>query len=324
MKILITGAGGFIGSHLVEEFIKNGESVTALVHYNSKNSYGLLDFVDEKIKNGVKIVLGDINDRAFINELLKNKEIVIHLAALVGIPYSYEAVESNIKTNVLGTLSLLEASRLRGIKRFIHTSTSEVYGSAKYTPIDEMHMLHAQSPYSASKIGADKIVESFVNSFNFPAVTIRPFNNYGPRQSARAVIPSVITQVLTQDKLKIGSIDTIRDFTYVKDTAKAFHKAVYQKNIEGETINIGTGKGYKISEVIKKVQNVTGKKIKIINDKSRLRNETSEVDKLICDNTKAKKLLKWEQTTTLDDGLELTIDWIAKNINNYKPKIFAI
>lgn len=324
MKVLVTGAGGFIGSHIAEALIKENYNVTALVHYNSRNSFGNLELLDDKLQKQIKIVLGDICDPYFIRSILKTQDAVIHMAALIGIPYSYKAFESNIKTNILGTSTLLHESMAIGLKRFIHTSTSEVYGTGKYFPMDEKHPLSAQSPYAATKIGADKIVESAFNSYNFPQVTIRPFNNFGPRQSARAVIPTIITQVLAGSTLSIGSVNTIRDFVYVKDTVNAYVKALKTKGIEGQAINICTGKGYTIKEVIKKIQDISGTRVKIQTDKNRIRAKKSEVEKLIGDRKKAKKLLNWEPQYSLDKGLKETIDWIRQNRNIYKKNTFVV
>lgn len=324
MNVLVTGAGGFIGSHIIEELFSGGHKITALAHYNSRNSYGNLELLDKKIQKEIKILLGDICDHYFMRKILKGKDAVIHMAALIGIPYSYEAFESNVRTNILGTNILVHESMYSGVTRFIHTSTSEVYGTGQYFPMDEKHPLNAQSPYSATKIGADKIVESVYNSYNFPTVTLRPFNNFGPRQSARAIIPTIISQVLAGENLNIGSISTIRDFCYVKDTARAYASALKAKNVVGQTINLGTGRGHSIKEVIAKVQNITGKKIKIKVDKNRIRAKKSEVEKLIGDRKKAKKLLLWEPKYSLDKGLEETINWIKNNRNLFKENTYVI
>lgn len=317
-KVLITGAGGFIGSHVVEAFLKTNADVTALVHYNSRDSYGQLELLSRDILKNIRILSGDISDSSQMRKVIKDQDIIVHLAALIGIPYSFSSVESYIRTNIQGTFNLLDAAKDNGIERFITTSTSEVYGTAKQVPISENHPLNPQSPYAASKVGSDKMTESFYRSFNLPVVILRPFNNYGPRQSARAIIPTVITQALSKNTIKVGDTSTVRDFLYVKDCAQAFVLAANQSGIIGETINIGTGKGILISQMIKKVQKLIGGKLKVIKDEQRIRPNTSEVKKLVCDNKKAKKLLNWQPQTSFEDGLEQTIEWFKNNVGLYK------
>lgn len=317
-RVLITGAGGFIGSHVVEAFLKSGAQITALVHYNSRDSYGNLELLGKEVLKNIKIVSGDITDNAQVRKITKGHDVIIHLAALIGIPYSFSSVESYIRTNIQGTFNLLDAAKENGVERFIATSTSEVYGTVKNTSITETHPLHPQSPYAASKVGSDKMAESFYHAFNLPVVILRPFNNYGPRQSTRAIIPTVITQALSGKSIKVGDTSTVRDFLYVKDCAQAFLKAADQKGILGETINIGTGKGILISQMIKKVQKIIGKNITVVPDQQRIRPNTSEVKKLVCDNKKAKKLLGWQPQTNFEDGLTETIEWFKNNMGLYK------
>lgn len=323
-KILITGAGGFIGSHLVEELFKEELEITALIHYNSRNSNGLLEQIDKKILKNIRIIHGDIEDLILTRSQVKGHDIVIHLAALIGIPYSYHAMGSYISTNIQGTYNLLEASRETGVKRFIHTSTSEVYGTAQYLPIDEDHPVKGQSPYSASKIAADKLVESYYYSFNFPTVILRPFNNFGPRQSLRAVIPAVIAQALKRSEIKIGSTEPKRDFVYVKDCVKAYLAAIAKKGIEGATINIGTGSAVSIAQAVEIIGKILGGKIKLKSQKKRIRPQHSEVYELVCNNKKAKKLLGWEPKVSFEEGLTETISWMKSNINFYKTAIYNI
>ena len=321
-KVLITGAGGFIGSHLTEELVKGGANVTAFVHYNSRGDWGLLELLSQEIKDEITIFSGDVTDRSCVINAVRDKKYVFHLAALIGIPYSYYAPESYINTNIKGTLNILEAGRNEGVGKIIHTSTSEVYGTAQYVPIDERHPLQGQSPYSASKIGADKIAESFYLSFDLPVAIIRPFNTYGPRQSARAVIPTIITQVLTREKIFLGSLRPTRDYTYVKDVVKAFIKVAESPKSIGEVINIGSNFEISIGDLANKICPLVGKNVEIITDPARVRPQDSEVERLWCDNTKAKKLLNWKPKTSLDEGLKKTIEWISDNINLYKPKLY--
>lgn len=324
-KVLITGAGGFIGSHLTEELVKAGLQVTALVHYNSSSFCGFLEFVDKKIFREVSLVFGDVTDSDQMKKIVKNQEIVLHLAALIAISYSYDAVKSYLQTNVLGTQNLLEAAVTNNVSLFIHTSTSEVYGSAQYLPIDERHPKVGQSPYSASKIGADALVESYHRSFKLPTVILRPFNNFGPRQSARAVIPTIISQTLTQKQIKLGSLFPKRDYLFVQDTAKAYHQAIINRDkVIGKALNIGFGKNYSIKEIIDKIQKIMKTNKLITLDQSRQRPKKSEVDNLLCDNSLAKKLLAWEPRVDFDKGLFLTIDWIEKNIHLYKSERYNI
>ena len=323
-KVLITGAGGFIGSQLVEKLAGMGAGVVAFVRYNSRNDIGLLELLPERLQGKVKIIMGDLRDSNAVGEAIAGVDYIFHLGALIAIPYSYVHPQEVIDTNVLGTLNVLNSAKYYGVKKIIHTSTSEVYGTAQYVPIDEKHPLQGQSPYSASKIAADKIAESFYRSFGLPIATIRPFNTYGPRQSARAVIPTIITQVLTGKTVILGNLDSTRDFTYVDDTVNGFIKVAESRFSTGEIINIGSGAEISIREITEKISKIAGKEVKIKIDNKRLRPEKSEVQRLLADNTKAKNILKWEPEVTLDEGLKRTVAWIKKNISKYKPAIYQI
>ena len=325
-KVLITGAGGFIGSNLVEELVKKGMKVRAFIHYNSRNSWGNLELLSSKILNEVEIFTGNIEDPFSVKKAVKNCDTVFHLAALIGIPYSYIAPESYVNTNVKGTLNVMQACLDENVEKIIHTSTSEAYGSAIYTPIDEKHPLQGQSPYSASKIGADKIAESYYLSFSLPVATIRPFNTYGPGQSARAIIPTIISQVLTTktNKIKLGSLSPVRDLNFVKDTINGFINIAENERSIGEVINIGFGKGITIGELAERIINFINPKIEIICDEKRIRPDKSEVIKLICNNEKAKRLVNWQPNYTLDKGLKETIQFIREHLNIYKPEIYNV
>ncbi len=328
MNIFVTGSEGFIGSHLVEKLIIKGHKVKALILYNDHNNYGWLDTVDKKIKKEIEFKLGDIRDFDFINSQTKKTDIIFHLAALIGIPYSYASPFSYLKTNIEGSMNIFKASINNNVKQLIHTSTSEVYGSAKYIPIDERHPLNAQSPYAASKVAADQMAISFYDSYDLPVTTIRPFNTYGPRQSARAVISTIILQAINGNKINLGQISSTRDFTYISDTVDGFVKAINNKKTIGETINLGTGYEIAIKDLVKMIGKLMKKNLVISHDKMRFRPKKSEVNRLLSKNTKAKKLLKWKpklyNKKGLNEGLKLTIDWFEKNINeiNFKSKIY--
>ena len=323
-KILVTGAGGFIGSHLTEKLVNLGGIVRAFVRYNSRNDLGLLEILSPSIKEKIDVFMGDLRDSESVREAMKDIEIVFHLAALIAIPYSYIHPREVIETNVIGTLNVLNAARDYGVKKVIHTSTSEVYGTAQYVPIDEKHPLQGQSPYSASKIAADKIAESFYRSYELPIAIIRPFNTYGPRQSARAVIPTIITQALTGDKIFLGSLHPIRDLTYVEDVIDGFIKMVEIDDIIGEVINLGSGFGISIGELAKIIITLMGKNVEIVFDSRRVRPPKSEVEKLIANNSKAVKLLHWEPEVSLNEGIKRTIKWIDGNMEMYKPCVYEI
>lgn len=330
MKILVTGSEGFIGSHLVEKLVSLNFKVKAFVLYNSFNSYGWLDKIDYKIKNKIEIFIGDIRDENSVKNSLKNCDAVIHLAALVGIPYSYNSPKSYVETNVGGTLNILQASRELGIKKVIHTSTSEVYGTPNYLPIDERHPLNAQSPYAASKIAADQLALSFYKSFELPVTIVRPFNTYGPRQSARAIIPTIISQILSGEKdVYLGNLKTSRDLTYIDDTVNGFISALKMKK-SGEVLNLGVGKDFYIDEIVNIISRLLSVKVNIKIDKNRIRPKYSEVINLRSKNIKAKKLINWRPTyinkSGLILGLKKTIKWFSdiENQKNYKSKLYNI
>ena len=323
--ILVTGAGGFIGSHLVEALASKGAELKIFIRYNSRNDLGMLKDIPSDIKNNLDIITGDIIDFGTVKKAVKNCDIVFHLAALIGIPYSYVAPGRYVDTNIKGTLNILQASREEGVEKIIHTSTSEVYGTAKYVPIDENHPLEGQSPYSASKIGADMLAHSYFFSFNTPIAIIRPFNTFGPRQSARAVIPTIISQALSENKVNLGMLTTVRDFTYVNDTVNGFIKVAESDISIGDIFNIGNGTGITIGELAKKILTIMEcQDIPIYSDGNRIRPEKSEVLNLICDNSKAKSMIGWSPRYSLDEGLKETIDWVRQNKNIYKSGVYNI
>lgn len=315
-KVLVTGADGFIGSHLVEELVRQGLNVRAFVLYNSFGSLGWLDEIDPKIQKSIEIFAGDIRDPNGVRQAMNGCESVFHLAALIAIPYSYHSPDTYIDTNVKGTLNILQAARDLNIKRIIHTSTSEVYGTAQYVPIDEKHPLVGQSPYSASKIGADQLAFSFYSSFNTPVVTLRPFNTYGPRQSARAIIPTIITQVANGAKaVKVGALTPTRDFTFVTDTVRGFALANQVKGIEGQTFNLGSNFEVSVEEIGRLIGELSDKKFELETESQRLRPANSEVDRLFADNSRAREFLKWQPEFGGIDGFKLglakTIEWFS-------------
>lgn len=321
-KALVTGAGGFIGSHLVEQLTVLGATVRAFVRYNSRSDWGLLELLPKDKRNEVEVIMGDLRDGDAVRFAARDVDIIFHLGALIAIPYSYVHPRETIETNIMGTLNVLTRARETGVEKIVHTSTSEVYGSAQYLPIDEKHPLQGQSPYSASKIGADMIAESFCRSFELPVAIIRPFNTFGPRQSARAVIPTIISQALTKEQILMGSLHPTRDFTYIDDIVEAFIKVAESPNSTGEVINIGSNFEISIGDIAKKVIAIIGKNREIVIDPKRLRPEKSEVERLRSDNTKAKNLLEWEPKISFEVGLKRTIEWIADNINLYKPDLY--
>jgi len=326
-KVLVTGADGFIGSHLVESLLTSGCRVKAFVYYNSFNSWGWLDTLPkDKLKN-IEIFAGDIRDPNGVREAVKGIDMVFHLAALIGIPFSYHSPDSYIDTNIKGTLNILQASRDCDVGRVIVTSTSEVYGTARYVPIDEGHPLQGQSPYSASKIGADRIAESFHRSFGSPVVIARPFNTYGPRQSARAVIPTIITQLLNKRKeIHLGSLHPTRDLNYVGDICKGFIAIAGCDEAVGKEINIGSGTEISIGDLAKQLIKLTGSDARIVSDDQRKRPEKSEVERLVCDNGLIRKLTRWKPKVSLKEGLERTIAWLRdkENLNRYKWDIYNV
>jgi len=322
--VLVTGAGGFIGSNLVDHLLEKEAEVIALVHYNSRNDWGMIHHHSSPQPKNLRVILGDLRDQSFIQKIVDDVDIIFHLGALIGIPYSYSAPESYIDVNIKGTFNILEASRKAEVERIIHTSTSEVYGTAQYTPINEEHPLQGQSPYSASKIGADKLAESYYCSFNLPVSTIRPFNTYGPRQSARAIIPTIISQALINKKVQIGSLTPIRDLTYVSDTVDGFLKIGENKNSIGKVINIGNGKGIRIGELANKIIDLIDPSIKIISEEMRVRPTQSEVGELLCDNKRAFELVNWQPSVSLNEGLMRTITYIEENRTLFKPNQYVV
>lgn len=323
-KVLVTGAGGFIGSHLVEALLSRGCQVRAFVHYNSRNDPGFLKQLPSDTLGTLEIIGGDIRDALAVQQAVQGCEYVFHLGALISIPYSYRHPVEVAETNFLGTLNILNACRQAGVKRLIHTSTSEVYGTALYTPIDEQHPLQGQSPYSASKIAADKMVESYHATYGLPVVTVRPFNTFGPRQSARAVIPTIITQALARDVIQLGNLDTTRDFTYVTDTVAGFLCAAEAQLAEGVTYNLGTGMEIRIGDIAEKIVQFTGRSVEIVVDAQRLRPSGSEVFQLISNNTLARQRINWTPRVGLDEGLHRTIEWVRAHLDHFQIGTYQI
>jgi NAD dependent epimerase/dehydratase len=325
--VIVTGAGGFIGSHLVEKLIDKCAKVKAFVKYNSFNSWGWLDTLGKNILNSVEVITGDIRDSESVRKALKNVDVVFHLAALIGIPYSYYSPASYVETNIKGTLNILEASLDFSIQRVIITSTSEVYGTAKYVPIDENHIKQAQSPYAATKISADYLAQSFYRSFNLPVIIVRPFNTYGPRQSARAVIPTIITQLLSgYNEIKLGSLHPTRDWVYVKDTVEGFVRLAQCDNAVGNEVNIATQSEISIQDLAIKLINKINPDAKIVGEDVRIRPRSSEIERLLGSNKKLKELTGWIPETDIDKGIELTIDWFKneENLRIYKPWVYNV
>ena len=325
MKILVTGSDGFIGSHLTEELVKLGYHVKAFVYYNSFNTWGWLDTLPEEMLSQIEVFQGDIRDPNGVREAMKDCDAVFHLAALIAIPFSYHSPDSYVDTNIKGTLNILQAARDGGGKRVLITSTSEVYGTAQYVPIDEKHPFQGQSPYSATKIGADRLAESFYRSFNLPVTIVRPFNTYGPRQSARAVIPTVITQLLAgKNEIKLGSLTPTRDFNYVKDTVNGFIEIYNSSKTIGEEINIATQEEISIGQLSEELIKQINPRAEIICDEIRLRPEKSEVNRLLGCNEKIKTLTDWTPHFTLEQGLSETIDFFRRNLDRYKINIYNL
>jgi NAD dependent epimerase/dehydratase len=331
MKVLLTGSDGFIGSHLAEGLVRAGHDVTALVIYNSLDSWGWLDSAPKEITSQMKIVAGDVRDPAQMIELVRGQDAVLHLAALIAIPFSYHAPDLYVQTNVQGTLNLLNAARAAGVSRFIHTSTSEVYGTARYVPMDEAHPLQGQSPYSASKIGADQMVNAFFTSFGLPAVTVRPFNTFGPRQSARAVIPTIISQLAAgKQEIMLGALDPTRDFTYVSDTVGGFIAALESDKGAGEVVNLGVSFEVSIGDTFNTIAKIMGSSAVATEDPQRVRPANSEVERLFSNNSKAKELFGWQpELAGLDGftiGLERTVDWFTKpeNLARYRVDTYVV
>lgn len=325
MKVLVTGADGFIGSHLTEMLLKEGYEVKAFTYYNSFNSWGWLDSLPKTTKDQIEIFSGDIRDPNGVDEAMKGIDQVFHLAALIAIPFSYHSPDSYVDTNIKGTLNVLQAAKRHNTGRIMVTSTSEVYGTAQYVPIDEKHPFQGQSPYSATKIGADRLAESFYRSFNLPVTIVRPFNTYGPRQSARAVIPTIISQLLAgYEEIKLGSLTPTRDFNFVKDTARGFIEIAKSEKTIGEEINIATQKEISIGELANEIITQINPKARILCEEERLRPVNSEVNRLLGSNAKIKSLTSWEPKYTLSQGIYETIEWIKENLNAYKTDIYNI
>lgn len=317
-RALVTGAGGFIGSHLVEELVQRGARVTALVHYNARSARGNLDFLPAGMRNQIEVVFGDVRDPFSVNRVVRSQSVVFHLAALIGIPYSYHAPHSYVETNIHGTLNVLQAAIEHGA-RVVQTSTSEVYGSALYVPIDEQHPLQPQSPYSASKIGSDSLAISYHRSFELPVTIVRPFNAFGPRQSARAIIPTILSQLARRaPRLRLGSLTPSRDFTYVADLARAFVAAAECEAAVGQVTNFGTGRGVTIGELVEKCCAIADHFPEIEVEESRIRPEASEVTRLLCNNTRAVDLTGWRPQVSFDDGLRRVFEFITDH-----PPLFA-
>lgn len=324
-KVLVTGAGGFIGSHLVEALLEKGASVRAFVKYNGRSDWGMLSDLPIESQKSIEVILGNICDPFFVRRAVQGCDYVFHLAALIGIPYSYVSPMDYVQTNVVGTLNVLEACRSEGVARMVHTSTSETYGTAQYVPIDEKHPMQGQSPYSASKIGADKMAESYYKSFELPVVTVRPFNTFGPRQSARAFIPTVIAQAIAKNELMLGSLDPVRDMTFVKDTAEGFITVGLCDKVIGQVVNLGVGRGETIGDMVKTILKILGKEnMPIRQDFSRVRPAKSEVMRLISNNTIAREVCGWQPKYSLEQGLKETIDWVRKNTGRYRPDVYAV
>jgi NAD dependent epimerase/dehydratase len=323
MKILVTGAAGFIGSHLVEHLVKEGHQVRAFIRYNSKSSWGWLD--TSEVKSDIEVVTGDIRDYDSVMASMENCNVVFHLAALIGIPYSYVSPLAYIKTNVEGTYNILEAARKRNIEQVLVTSTSETYGTAQYVPIDEKHPLVGQSPYSASKIGADQLALSYYKSFNAPVKIVRPFNTYGPRQSARAIIPTIISQLLSGEKdIKLGNLAPTRDLTFVKDTVLGFAEIMRVNSLFGEVVNIGMNDEISVEALVKKIALIIGKEVNVIEDRQRVRPENSEVERLVCNNNKILSATNWKPKYNLDRGLTETAAFIEEHLYLYKADIYNV
>ena len=324
-KVLVTGADGFIGSHLTEALLEKGYDVKAFTYYNSFNTWGWLDMLPKEKLRQAEIFSGDIRDPNGVREAMKGVDMVFHLAALIAIPFSYHSPDSYVDTNIKGTLNVLQAARDLNSERILITSTSEVYGTARYVPIDENHPFQGQSPYSATKIGADRLAESFYRSFQLPVSIVRPFNTYGPRQSARAVIPTIITQLLSgKEEIKLGSLTPTRDFNYVKDTAAGFIAIAESDKTVGEEINIATQQEISIGDLAKEIIRQINPDAKIICDEQRIRPEKSEVNRLLGSNEKIKRLTNWEPKFSFEQGIAETIEWLRQNMNHYKADIYNI
>lgn len=323
-RCLVTGAGGFIGSHLVEELCQEGAPVRALVRYTSHGGRGWIEDIDSSYRPQIEVIYGDVRDPDQMRTIVKGCDTVFNLAALIGIPYSYVSPRQNLETNALGTLNLLEACRAGDVGRFVHTSTSEVYGSAQYVPIDEAHPLVGQSPYSASKIAADQMTVSYARAFDLPALIVRPFNTFGPRQSMRAVIPTIITQALWSDRIRLGSLLTTRDFTFVRDTASGMMAAATADGLEGDTFNLGVGEEITVGDLAQLICELAGRKLPIEQEDTRIRPSASEVDRLCSNPTKARTAFGWQPKYSLREGLAITIEWMRSRGAHERVEEFVV
>jgi NAD dependent epimerase/dehydratase len=323
-KVLITGAGGFIGSHLVERLVRDGADARAYVHYNSRNDWGMLELVEPALRDRIEIVTGDIQDPFSVRAAMRGVDTVYHLSSLIAIPYSYVAPQSYVTVNVQGATNVLQAARDEGVRRVIHTSTSECYGTARYVPIDEAHPLQGQSPYAASKIGADMIAESYFRSFELPVTIVRPFNTFGPRQSPRAVIPTIILQALRGDSIKLGSLRPTRDMNYVDNTVDGMIAAASRDAAVGQVVNIGSGREISIGDLAQLIIGLTGSSSRVLEDAERLRPAASEVERLLCDNGKARRMLDWTPRVDLEEGLRRSIEWYRGHLDRYKIGLYNI
>jgi dTDP-glucose 4,6-dehydratase len=323
-RVLVTGACGFIGSHLVERLVREGARVKAFIRYTSRGDIGLLRFVPPEVRDAVEIVAGDLRDADAVRIACRRQKIVFHLGALIAIPYSYIHPREVVETNVIGTLNVLEGAREQKVERVVNTSTSEVYGTARSVPIDESHPRAAQSPYAASKTGADQLALAYHRSFGTPVVTLRPFNTYGPRQSDRAVIPTIIAQALTSDVIKLGALTPTRDLTFVLDTVEGFVRCATAAKVLGEEINLGTNQEITIRDLARKITALVGRSARIVREKARVRPRKSEVERLISNYGKAKRLMGWKPAVSLDEGLRETIDFVEKNIDLYTPGRYRV
>jgi NAD dependent epimerase/dehydratase len=323
-QVVVTGAGGFIGSHLTERLVSLGASTTAFLRYNSRSDAGLLDECPAEIRSEIHMVWGDLCDPDSVRKAVQKADVVFHLGALIGIPYSYESPRQYVDANILGTLNVLEGVRSGGVGRMVQTSTSEVYGTPIYTPIDEKHPLQGQSPYSASKIGADKLAESFWRTYKLPVATLRPFNTFGPRQSARAILPTIIRQALKGSEIRLGSLTPIRDMNYVGDTVDGFIRIALSDAALGSVVNIGSGRGLTVGEMVDGVSKALGKKITVLQDPDRVRPPSSEVEALIADATLAHELFGWSSVTPFEEGLQRTIDWHSEKRLDLDPAQYLV
>jgi dTDP-glucose 4,6-dehydratase len=321
-RVLVTGAGGFIGSHLTERLVELGARTRGFVRYRADGSWGWLNTV--ACKDDVEVIAGELCDRDSVAQAMEGVEVVFHLAALIAIPYSYQTPHAYVRTNIDGTLNVLQVAREIGVERIVHTSTSEVYGTARHVPIDEEHPLQAQSPYAASKIGADKLVESLGRSCGLPVVTVRPFNTFGPRQSARAVVPTIVTQCLAGRTVRLGNVHPTRDLLYVADTVEGFVRAAASAEAVGRTINLGSGRETSIEALARLIARLMDRPIEIAVESARIRPEQSEVERLVADTTLARTLLGWEASVPLEEGLKETIEWLKEHLDGYRPGLYVV